>query len=877
MRLFLLPFALLASSAMLLVSPGLKCFASEPELLFERDVRPILKTHCFQCHGEEDKREGGLDSRLVRQLLAGGESGPAIVAGKPNESLLWSRIESEEMPPKGKLSKAEKKVLHDWIDQGAKTARPEPVSVPVETEWTEEERSYWAFQPVQRPRLPSVVNTDRIQTPIDHFLLAELEPRGHCFSPAADRATLARRLAFDLLGLPLAPERVANFVTSQEPDAYDQLVEELLASPAYGERWARHWLDPAGFADSDGYTENDRVRPWAFRYRDYVIRAMNRDKPINEFVVEQLAGDELVAPPYENLSEQDIDRLTATGFLRTAPDGTGDTGDQNVARNDVVAETIKIVSTTMLGMTVGCAQCHSHRYDPISHQDYHRIRAVFEPALDWKNWRDHTARQVNLWTADEHVAASQIDKTLKEINGQRAEALKEIVNDIFEKVVITLDTEQQVLARNAKATAADKRTPAHKQILKDYPRLNVDGGSAILYEPKRIADHNKKFEELIAAAKAMRPPDNFIACLTEVPGNKPATYRFSRGDIQQPREEVAPGDLSVLPTCSLLDDDPEVPTTGRRLAFARHLTDGQHPLLARTLVNRVWMHHFGRGIVPTPGDFGRLGEPASHPALLDWLADEFVLSGWSLKSLHRLIVRSEGYRQSSVRSGSETDSENRYWGRMSVRRLEAEAIRDAMLEVSGMRTPVLFGPSSPVNPDEVGGVVVGAATRDGNGIMVTKGEDTPEKFRRGIYIQVRRSMPLGMLEPFDLAAVSPNCDRRSSSTVAPQSLLMMNNEVILTLAERFAARVLRDVGSDPSAQMAHAWTLAFGTPPDANELLAGVTLLESQRKHFQQVTESTAANAKPNETVSTAVSPEHQALSLLCQALFSSNRFLYVD
>ena len=846
-------------------------------MLFERDVRPILKTHCFQCHGEEDKREGGLDSRLVRQLLAGGESGPAIVAGKPNESLLWSRIESEEMPPKGKLSKAEKKVLHDWIDQGAKTARPEPVSVPVETEWTEEERSYWAFQPVQRPRLPSVVNTDRIQTPIDHFLLAELEPRGHCFSPAADRATLARRLAFDLLGLPLAPERVANFVTSQEPDAYDQLVEELLASPAYGERWARHWLDPAGFADSDGYTENDRVRPWAFRYRDYVIRAMNRDKPINEFVVEQLAGDELVAPPYENLSEQDIDRLTATGFLRTAPDGTGDTGDQNVARNDVVAETIKIVSTTMLGMTVGCAQCHSHRYDPISHQDYHRIRAVFEPALDWKNWRDHTARQVNLWTADEHVAASQIDKTLKEINGQRAEALKEIVNDIFEKVVITLDTEQQVLARDAKATAADKRTPAHKQILKDYPRLNVDGGSAILYEPKRIADHNKKFEELIAAAKAMRPPDNFIACLTEVPGNKPATYRFSRGDIQQPREEVAPGDLSVLPTCSLLDDDPEVPTTGRRLAFARHLTDGQHPLLARTLVNRVWMHHFGRGIVPTPGDFGRLGEPASHPALLDWLADEFVLSGWSLKSLHRLIVRSEGYRQSSVRSGSETDSENRYWGRMSVRRLEAEAIRDAMLEVSGMRTPVLFGPSSPVNPDEVGGVVVGAATRDGNGIMVTKGEDTPEKFRRGIYIQVRRSMPLGMLEPFDLAAVSPNCDRRSSSTVAPQSLLMMNNEVILTLAERFAARVLRDVGSDPSAQMAHAWTLAFGTPPDANELLAGVTLLESQRKHFQQVTESTAANAKPNETVSTAVSPEHQALSLLCQALFSSNRFLYVD
>ncbi len=877
MRLFLSPIALLASTALLLVRTGLTCFANEPELLFERDVRPILKAHCFQCHGEEDKREGGLDGRLVRQLLVGGESGPAIVAGKPLESLLWNRIESEEMPPKGKLSKAEKKILSDWIDQGAKTARPEPVSVPAETEWTEEERGYWAFQSVHRPPLPIVVNTDRVQTPIDYFLLAELESQDLCFSPPADRATLARRLAYDLLGLPLAPERVASFVTSQEPDAYDQLVEELLASPAYGERWARHWLDPAGFADSDGYTENDRVRPWAFRFRDYLIRAMNSDKPFNEFVVEQLAGDELVAPPYEKLSEQDIDRLTATGFLRTAPDGTGDIGDQNVARNDVVAETIKIVSTTMLGMTVGCAQCHSHRYDPISHQDYHRIRAVFEPALDWKNWRDHTARQVNLWTPNEHAIASQIDKALQEIHGQRSEALKEIVDDIFEKVVVTLDADQQVSAREAKATATDKRTPAHQQILKDYPRLNVDGGSAILYEPKRIADHNKKFEELIAAANAKRPPDNFIACLTEVPGNKPSTYRFARGDIQQPREVVAPGDLSVLPTCSLPDDDPEVPTTGRRLAFARHLTNGQHPLVARTLVNRIWMHHFGRGIVPTPGDFGRLGEPPSHPALLDWLADEFVSSGWSLKSLHRLIVRSEAYRQSSVRTGSETDSENRYWGRMPVRRLEAEAIRDAMLEVSGMRTAVMFGPSSPVNPDEVGQFVVGAATRDGNGIMVTKGEDTPEKFRRGIYIQVRRSMPLGMLEPFDLAAVSPNCDRRASSTVAPQSLLMMNNEVILRLAERFASRVLRDVGSDMSAQMAHAWTLAFGTPPDENELLAGVMLLDSQRKHFQQVAESNAANAKANEKVSIAVSPELQALSLLCQALFSSNRFLYVD
>jgi len=854
-------------------------FASEQELLFERDVRPILKAHCFQCHGEEDKREGGLDSRLTRLLLVGGESGPAIVAGNSKDSLLWNRIETEEMPPKGKLSNVEKEVLRRWIDQGARVARPEPAKISAEVDWTEEERGYWAFQPVRRPALPVVRSADRIRTPIDSFLLSELESRGLDFSLQADRATLARRLSFDLLGLPLAPDRVATFVMSEAPDAYDRLVEELLAAPEYGERWARHWLDTAGYADSDGYTENDRERPWAFRYRDYVIRALNRDKPFNEFIVEQLAGDELVAQPYQNLNVEDVERLTASGFLRTAPDGTGDVGDQNTARNEVVAETIKIVSTTMLGMTVGCAQCHSHRYDPISHHDYYRIRAIFEPALDWKKWRDHASRQVSLWTPEEHAAAAEVEKAVQEINGQRTAALDEIVNDIFEKVVLAINAEQQPLAREAKATAADKRTAAHLQILKDYPRLKVDRGSATLYEPKRIAEHNKKFEELLAAAKTKRPPDNFIACLNEVPGNKPVTYRFSRGDMQQPRDEVAAGDLSVLPPCSLPDDDPRIPTTGRRLAFAKHLTSGQHPLVARTLVNRFWMHHFGRGIVPTPGDFGRLGEPPTHPALLDWLADEFVRCGWSLKEMHRQIVRSEAYRQSSMRSESDTDSENRYLVRMSVRRLEAEAIRDAMLDVSGMRTNLMFGPSSKVNPDEVGQIVVGSATRDGNGIMVSKGEDTPVKFRRGIYIQARRSMPLGMLEPFDLAAMSPNCDRRSSSTVATQSLLMMNNEVILTLAERFANRVLRDTGSDPTAQMTHAWTLAFGTAPNGTELGAGVSHLVTQRQHFQQVADAIAASAKPSDKDKPVVanSPELQALTLLCQALFSSNRFLYVD
>lgn len=862
----------------------ISCLANEPRLQFERDVRPILKAHCFHCHGEESKLEGGLDTRLVRQMVAGGDSGPAIVVGSAERSLLWKRIQSGEMPPKGKgLSPSEQAILRKWLDQGAPTARPEPVSPPAELEWTEEERNYWAFRSVERPALPVVRQRARVQTPIDHFLLAELESQGRSYAPPADLPTLARRLALDLTGLPPTPERTASLMADQNSDAIDRYIDELLASPAYGERWARHWLDPAGYADSDGIHESDRPRPWAYRYRDYVITALNRDKPFDQFIIEQLAGDELVAPPYKDLSPEDIERLTATGFLRTAPDGTGEGNDQNLARNEVIADTIKVLSTSLLGITVGCAQCHTHRYDPISHEDYYRLRAVLEPALDWKQWRDRSARLVNLWTAEEHAIAASVDQSLREIEGQRRAALNAIVDEIFEKVVAGLSEPQQLLARQAKAASKDQRTPDQIQILKDFPRLNVNAGSAILYEPKRIAEHNKKFEDLIAAAKAKRPPENYIACLTEVPDHIPVTYRFERGDINQPRNVVRPGELSILPDSFMPEDDPSVPTTGRRLALARNLTSGQHPLVARNLVNRFWMHLMGRGIVATPGDFGRLGELPSHPALLDWLADEFVRCGWSLKALQRLIVRSAAYQQSSMSDERSSDPENRYWGRMPVRRLEAEAIRDSMLEVSGMRTKTMYGTPSPVNPDEVGQIVIGNATRDGNGIMVAKGEDTPEKFRRGIYIQVRRTMPLGMLEPFDLATLSPNCDRRAQSTVAPQSLLMMNNEVILTLAERFASRLLREVGNDQvDAQVKRAWWLAFGQSPAPEDLQAASELVQSQRTYFQQ--RAAASEPQANEKSSaakaaplTTLTPEHQALALLCQAIFCSNRFLYVD
>ncbi len=850
--------------------------AETTTVLFERDVRPILKAHCFQCHGEEEKAESKLDLRLVRWISKGGESGPAVVAGKPAESLIWKRVAAGEMPPKGKgLSDKEKTTLSAWIEQGAKTARLEPESIVAGSDWTEEEREWWAFQPVRRSAVPNVTRANLVRTPIDRFLLAELEKQQLSFSSEVDRRVLARRLTMDLWGLPPSPEFVERLVADDSADAHERFVDELLASPLYGERWGRHWLDAAGYADSDGYTETDRERPWAFRYRDYVIRSLNADKPFDQFVVEQLAGDELLTPPYQNLSPNDTDRLVATGFLRMAPDGTGQGGvDQNVARNDVVAETIKIVSTSLLGLTIGCAQCHSHRYDPISQQDYFRFRAVFEPALDWKTWRDPPARLVNIWTPAEHELAAKVDFELREIEEKRVAELDGIVNEVFEKEVGKLAVERHELAREARKAAADKRTPEQLQIIKDHPSLNVDRGSVYLYEPQRMQEFNKKYEKINADSRAKRPADSFIACLTEVPGHKPPTNLFFRGDFNQPREAIAPGPLSILPDqAEIPDDDLQVPTTGRRLALARQLTNGRNPLVGRAIVNRVWMNHFGRGLVASPGDFGRLGERPSHPELLDWLVDEFLRTGWSLKSLHRLIVNSTAYRQSSIRTESlqARDPDNRLLGRMNVQRLETEAIRDALLEVSGVRTATMFGPASPVNPDDVGQIIVGKAIRDGNGILVAKLEDSPEQFRRSVYVQVRRSMPLGVMEPFDIATVTPNCDRRSASTVAPQALLMMNNEIVVRFAERFAQRVITEVGDDPTAQVRRAWLLAFGRDADEPATAEAVAFLNAQRQHFTPPTEAAKPATPPTLT------PNQQALALLCQALMSSNQFLYVE
>ncbi len=830
---------------------------------FEKDVRPILKAHCWHCHGEEEELKGGIDARLARLLIKGGDSGPGVVPGKHGESLLYQRMASEEMPPgKKKASAAELEIIAKWIDAGATTVRPEPETLAAGDTLTEEERAHWSFQPIVKSELPAVAHPELVRSPIDAFLLAKLEEKGLSFSPEADRETLIRRVTFDLTGLPPSPEAIDRFHADPSPEAWGALVDDLLNSPAYGERWARHWLDVAGYADSDGYNETDSERTWAWRYRDYVIRSLNADKPWNQFLIEQLAGDELLTPPYTDLTSEQSDQLIATGFLRMSPDGTAAGGpDQMIARNDVIAETIKVASTSLLGLTVGCAQCHEHRYDPIAQADYYRLRAIFEPAYDTANWRVPNGRLVSLWSSETQAAAKAVDMELADVSKKRTEELDTIVTETFERELQKLSADQQSLARAARDTAADKRTPEQQLLIKEFPFLNVDRGSVYLYLPDRLEGFNKKWDTLTEETKKKRPADDYVMCLNEVPGQVPVTKLFSRGDFQQPRQDIAPGELTVLNSTGLQIplDDPAVPTTGRRLAYARHLTSGQHPLVGRVLVNRFWMHYFGQGLVSTVSDFGVKGEKPSHPELLDWLAGNFADEGWTLKRFHRLLLNSTAYRQSSVRRPEleAVDGDNRLLGRMNVRRLEAETVRDSLLYLSGKLVQKPFGKPIPVSPDDVGQIVVAVDTRDSAGRPSGKVEALgDDEFRRSIYIQVRRSMPLGVLEPFDLPRMTPNCERRTYSTAAPQALLMLNNPFVIQQAEILATRI-RTASPELPGQVTLAWRTVFGRTPTEAELQEGVQFL------------TPSAEAQPEIAIA--------SLNHFCQALLSSNGFLYVE
>jgi hypothetical protein len=835
----------------------------------QHEVLPLMLRHCTACHGSR-RREAGLDLRSRAAMLRGGKSGPALVPGQPQKSLILQTIHAGAMPPFKELMKAnvtpmtaeEINRLTEWITRGAPegatqadvaTTRPDPLV-------TAADRKFWAFRAPTAVRVPSVRHAGLVRNPVDAFILQKLEAKGLTLAPEADRLTLLRRTTINLTGLLPGPEEAQAFLADRAPGAYERLIDRLLASPAYGERWARHWLDLAGYADSDGHFA-DSVRPYAYRYRDYVIRSFNRDKPYDRCLLEQIAGDELA--DYEHapvITPEIMDNLVATGFLRLAPDGTNPIELNYLPeRLDVIADEMEIFSSAVLGLTLQCARCHDHKYDPIPQRDYYRLRAVFQGALDEYDWLrpgDRLLPQVVAEESDKQQAYNRrlrerIDE-LRRVLDRRAQALRQ-------------RCQEESLSRLPAVLRADLRQmlaipPARRNQVQRYLADKFEKGLRFeLADLKRI---NSGFRQLAEAT------DQQVATLQEqlLPGagilalwdrGEPSpTYFYRQGDYQKPGRLVGPGVPSVLTD----GRTPFVVTppwrgakqTGRRLALARWLVRPDHPLTARVLVNRVWKHHFGRGLVATLDNFGHTGARPSHPELLDWLARDFLRQGWSIKALHRLLMTSRTYRQTSARrpETEERDPENRLLARMPFQRMQAEVLYDSLLQVAGQLDRHPFGMPDAVQvlPD---GLVTPAGTEHG--------------WRRSIYVLQRRKEIPTLLESFDYPLMAPNCVERFPSVVASQALTMLNDALIHHLAAAFAQRVSQEACADPARRVDRVYWVALNRPPTSAERAMGsqalVQLTTAWGKHWQ-----------PG-----LAAPANRALATYCHAILNSAGFLSID
>ncbi|QDU98566.1 Planctomycete cytochrome C [Lignipirellula cremea] len=711
-------------------------------MTFEQHAAPILKAHCWECHGGA-KREAGLDLRRRFALLDGGDSGPAIKPGKPDDSLLLEMIADGQMPPDGKTPLAPQQIatLRAWIADGAAIAGESETPLPADDEnarFSEEQRRHWAFQPVQAIAPPAVADTSWLRTPVDAFLLAALEQHGWRPAAAASRRVLIRRVTFDLTGLPPSPEAVEAFINDRSADAYERVVDALLASPRYGERAAQHWLDVVRYAETEGF-EYDRHLPDAWRYRDYVIGAFNADIPFDQFIREQLAGDEL--------RPRDPQALAAAVFHRlgTVRRNAGNP-DIAVSRNEVLTERTNIVGEAFLGLSVGCARCHDHKLEPISQKDYYRLQAYFAATVE-DNFRLASDAEVQAW-----------EKKTEEQNGRI----------------------QQLKAEAKKANDADRS------------RLE---------------------QQILDLEYALPPAPATIPTIRNDAAQRTAMHVLRRGEWEKKGVAVGPRPLSILSPSTL----PELPadTPQPRTRLADWIADGQHPLSSRVIVNRIWQQHFGVGLVATANDFGVHGSPPSHPQLLDWLAHSLVQNGWKLKPLHRLIVLSNAYQQSSrLAPGSklaEADPNNRWLGRFSRRRLSAEELRDAMLAVSGRLNLHAGGPSviPPVDPELVALLYKPAQWR------VT--EDVSEHNRRSIYLIAKRNLRLPFMETFDAPALQNSCPQRETSTHAPQALELTNGDFANAMAAALAERLERNCGDNHPRIVQRAYQLAAGREPTPRE------------------------------------------------------------
>ena len=804
----------LLAPAALALAAALPVAAQEasPEAIrfFEQQVRPILHAKCALCHNEQTKmNELSLASR--ESLLIGGMRGPAATPGNADGSLLVQAIRQSgdlKMPPTGKLSQPEIDALTKWVEMGLPwpegTVSQAPKAGP----------GHWSFRPVEKPNVPSVEQSSWVRNPIDNFIVARLEKEGLKPSEGSDRVTLIRRVSLDLVGLLPSLKEVDDFVNDTRPDAYEQLVERLLASPHHGERWGRHWLDIARYADTNGYNLDGDREIWM--YRDWVIDALNADMPFDQFTIEQLAGDLLPNP-----SEQQI---VATGFHRNTLLNLEGGIDFEQYRVEAVVDRVDTTGAAFLGLTIGCARCHSHKYDPISHKEFYGMYAFF-------NNIDELSGAFN--DADGRKRAH--DPILE--FGKPEEFTR---RDTVRHQIEILEKEREEYGKSIEGKQAEwEASLSAEQISKMGPRVQE-----VLAVP--IADRNEEQQRAamgafqgadagwsarsagIAALRKAEPKLQSTLVMRELPEPREA-YIHEGGDFLRKGATVEPGTLSVLPPL-------EAKGRPTRLDFARWLVDAKNPLTPRVTVNRMWQRYFGRGIVRTENDFGSQGAPPTHPELLDWLASEFVAGGWSSKAMHRLIVNSATYRQSSMLRPEliEIDPDNQLLARQSRLRLEAEIIRDAALSASGLLSPELGGPSVyPPQPEGAGRVT--QIDRK------WKADTGPNRFRRGIYTYFWRSAPHPGLMVFDGPDSMMACTRRNRSNTPLQALTLLNDQAHIEFAQALAQRVLDEAPASREQQLDHAFRLSLGRLPKAVEREQLTAFLAAQLDQFQTHPEEAAA------------------------------------
>ena len=790
---------------------------NEDANFFELKVRPLLAANCQGCHGSEEQNGNlRLDSKAA--ILQGGDQGAAVVPGKPDESLIVRAVSYSDgdlqMPPTEKLGDSSIDTIRQWIRTGAYWPPPANESDLTfsdrEFRVTDRDREHWSFRPIVRPKVPIVENQEWYFNPIDAFVMRNLDKAGLRPNPTATRRELVRRATYDLIGLPPAPEEVEAFTNDATPDAYERLIDRMLASPHYGEKWAEHWLDIARYSQTDGY-QNDKEKPDAWRYRDYVIRSLNDDKPYDRFVTEQIAGDELLdATP---------DSVIATGFLRLGLWNNEPVDEENGVAEEY-DEMVRTTSEAFLGLTVGCARCHDHKFDPIPQEDYYRISACFRNVLSYGTRIDHITFRYNPDSAG---------------------------TPLFSK----------------------NRREAWREFKRKCDELS---GSQ-----KSDADKRRELEEI--QTTCAKDINDTALSVRETGATPPPTHVFVRGNPLTLGKEVTPGGLSVLePITSPLRIEPPLrmhgseyqkalcelgiqSTSGRRLALARWIVNPSNPLTARVAVNRLWQYHFGRGIVATASDFGRTGQKPSNPELLDWMAAELVASGWHFKPLHKQIMMSRAYRQSSVScnpAGESIDPDNALLWRQNLRRVDAESFRDGVLAVNGRLNRKMGGPSffAPLPPE-----VKATQTKPGKGW----GESTEnETLRRSVYIYRKRSLAIPLLEVLD----RPNGDLpqpvRAVTTVAPQALILLNNSFMEAESEAMATRLERECGDDIGSRIDRAIWLALARPATESEVLQLKSLFDLESEVLQK-------SGKPLREA------EHAALGMVCKIVFNLNEFLYVD